>query len=1085
MDDSTRDKRSQQIVASMLAKQLTWDREKKEMEERMKELEKQKRDAKVKALQYRAQTKQWQKGMRTVDNPTGSLPKISFGKVYDQAKEEREKRRAEKRRLDEVISQAKKMRQGDVELPSLKPRRLGTVQQVTVTSSAPSSTTVAPEVTRTVISREMKERFRREAEEQRQLGPLGIPRQYHSPRRTESPPVASILTPPGQRRQPVVTAKHVGFGDQEIYNVEIKPEMPAVKIEPPALAKDDSSSSGLEDSEQARKRRRRRRRRKGTTTVSNPVIIELSDDDVTPRQEPPATTGAIDLRVQSQATAPETAALGSEADPVVGLSAEVLARLPPEFNRPPPSSRVKGVIPVVEAFRARMRERPMEHDDRPLLEDPVPVPKAALTKPRAKDRRPRRCWICLPRAWLAKEGNFTKPLFGHGSIRYRGTTFASLCHHPTTPWDCHALCWQCYKDLDLPLCGLDPLLKCASCDQMGSEAHRARNEKLTTGVSRNFSVKTGLPVNVYTQQDADEVMWDKDIVLTPNPDWLSPGEPVGNCFPERLIRPGQSVADAVRCHPEWSQDDYYKLVNEYNASDRAQKLKTRTTSERQRRTIPRCLSWGHTPIVEEVLPLPHNFLEQDVDKAMEATVPVADQPLTTFMKTQTEVMGAMIDKIKQLGVLQPTAKPEHVTAQDWEQIVAGFSEADIQTAARSAAEAAEIELPDDWSTTDLSGVSHELLQTLVRSQGRRIDRFLKEQQEVTSRIKQEPTEQDSGAVQSESGTTGNEGGQEGWMMTPEEHQRFQSTPLFDEATKEAVRAIVRRSSRSSRSSSEDPEAKRKKQKSPFELEREHVPPISQRYDEMEVKISDWTARGQQMLFGGPIEEAPNGKLTKLLCRLRELNVGIKWNMYKGKSMHDDDVTIYVPTIDAECLTRYWQLSDEMRRSNPFDVRFDFPADIGQLHGLEPHFSLHGTFTVADVSGKFPKSRDYLPMSIAENEQLIRLTNATASLNNIILVTTKVLAWRLEDLSRELAPDRYVERTLCGINRQAAQLLNETNTRANLIAKAVMRRDAMLRTNRDPHGHQTTFVSPMPTKKPFFTTPGNTNSNTLTWFCLLT
>ena len=131
------------------------------------------------------------------------------------------------------------------------------------------------------------------------------------------------------------------------------------------------------------------------------------------------------------------------------------------------------------------------------------------------------------------------------------------------------------------------------------------------------------------------------------------------------------------------------------------------------------------------------------------------------MKTQTEVMEAMIDKIKQLGVLQPSARPEHVTAQDWEQIVAGFSEADIQMAARSAAEAAEVKLPDDWSTTDLSGVSHELLQTLVRSQGRRIDRFLKERQETTSQIKQEPPEHDSSAVPAESGTTGNEGGQEG------------------------------------------------------------------------------------------------------------------------------------------------------------------------------------------------------------------------------------------------------------------------------------------------------------------------------------
>ena len=45
--------------------------------------------------------------------------------------------------------------------------------------------------------------------------------------------------------------------------------------------------------------------------------------------------------------------------------------------------------------------------------------------------------------------------------------------------------------------------------------------------------------------------------------------------------------------------------------------------------------------------------------------------------------------------------------------MAGFSEVYIQIAARSAAEAAKVELPDNWSTTDLSGVSHELLQILV------------------------------------------------------------------------------------------------------------------------------------------------------------------------------------------------------------------------------------------------------------------------------------------------------------------------------------------------------------------------------------
>ena len=145
MDDSTRDKRSQQIVASMLAKQLTWDREKKEMEARVKELEKQKRDAKVKALQYRAQTVQWKKGQRTVDNPSGNLPKISFGKKLDQEREQREARRAEKRRIEALVEESKKARRGDQELPSLVQKRLRQPPPPVIVTPKPVAIISAPE----------------------------------------------------------------------------------------------------------------------------------------------------------------------------------------------------------------------------------------------------------------------------------------------------------------------------------------------------------------------------------------------------------------------------------------------------------------------------------------------------------------------------------------------------------------------------------------------------------------------------------------------------------------------------------------------------------------------------------------------------------------------------------------------------------------------------------------------------------------------------------------------------------------------------------------------------------------------------
>ena len=145
-----------------------------------------------------------------------------------------------------------------------------------------------------------------------------------------------------------------------------------------------------------------------------------------------------------------------------------------------------------------------------------------------------------------------------------------------------------------------------------------------------------------------------------------------------------------------------------------------------------------------------------------------------------------------------------------------------------------MKFPDHCSNTDLSGLLNKLLQVLVQSQGRQIDSFVREHEEHSLAVKQEP----ESVGYEEQPETGTSAAQE--RVQQQQQADFQQKPLFDAATKQAVPSIVRRAERrESRSSSEDPEEKNSKPKSPFKLEREHVPPILERYAEMEVRIQDW------------------------------------------------------------------------------------------------------------------------------------------------------------------------------------------------------------------------------------------------------
>ena len=270
----------------------------------------------------------------------------------------------------------------------------------------------------------------------------------------------------------------------------------------------------------------------------------------------------------------------------------------------------------------------------------------------------------------------------------------------------------------------------------------------------------------------------------------------------------------------------------------------------------------------------------------------------------------------------------------------------------------------------------------------------------------------------------------------------------------------------SRTSSYGQEERRKAMVSPFQLEQNQLPPVTQLFKERDVEFGDWTSDTRHFLHGSPYIEAPKSAFNDLILQLRDMNLGAEWNRNTGKDQNDQENDVCMPLIDPEFLVQYWKLMAELRGKEIFNVKFDFPPEVGILHSAAPHFSLKPTTTFADVSGKFPQNHDRLLISMAEAEQWLKFGNAVISLNNLVFVATKLLTWRIEDVATPLAQDRKEERVLCAIIREATKLMNDMQQKSNIIAMCAMRRDSMLRADYDPVAHPVTFTSPIPTNGPF-------------------
>ena len=142
-----------------------------------------------------------------------------------------------------------------------------------------------------------------------------------------------------------------------------------------------------------------------------------------------------------------------------------------------------------------------------------------------------------------------------------------------------------------------------------------------------YSIKTGLPHNVYNQIDADDWLYAKNIWQTPNPDWLEPGQPVGNCFPHGMVKPGHSISKAVAENWEDWRDlkKYKKRVDLHNlCADRKMEADPKTRSEKKMLQIPSCLLW--TPQWKQPRPVP--TVEADSTSAVVSQMLTVDTTVT-------------------------------------------------------------------------------------------------------------------------------------------------------------------------------------------------------------------------------------------------------------------------------------------------------------------------------------------------------------------------------------------------------------------------------------------------------------------------
>ena len=401
------------------------------------------------------------------------------------------------------------------------------------------------------------------------------------------------------------------------------------------------------------------------------------------------------------------------------------------------------------------------------------------------------------------------------------------------------------------------------------------------------------------------------------------------------------------------------------------------------------------------------------------------------------------------------AKPSNVTQTEWEQFIEIIRATDVSNMLGGA----DAVLPPEMTAEKVDSMTLEELRTTVMTQQETIQRKVKDRVLVGSDSKTVPASVASAHTEE-----------------VQEPQKPTEVEQLVETVRQVKQAATLSSRRSSISSIDSLERRRMHNRSPFEHRQDQLPPFETLLRERVVEIAEWSWNIPTELEGGPDIESPDDNLLHFVTRLRQENIGLQWEREEGLSERNEPLELFKPLLDPQFLVLYWDLAKQLRGMCPFNLQFEFPAAIGRLHGANPHFSLKPTKIIPDVGGKYPKNRDYTVATYREMNQLAKFTAAAVSLNNIVFVSTKMLTLRLEDLQTPLQPDRKVERMLCTVIREASQLIADVNMKGNLLATSIIRRDNMLRANRDPRAHPVTFSSPIPTEFTFHKYLGKNNTS---------
>ena len=188
----------------------------------------------------------------------------------------------------------------------------------------------------------------------------------------------------------------------------------------------------------------------------------------------------------------------------------------------------------------------------------------------------------------------------------------------------------------------------------------------------------------------------------------------------------------------------------------------------------------------------------------------------------------------------------------------------------------------------------------------------------------------------------------------------------------------------------------KRAESPYIEDMRKLPPIVHKLEEMNVSLKEWSSLVQHEMVKTSFADVSDNKLMNALNRANEEIPDLKWETVSGKNQTGESSSVAQPDAEPVIAALQWAHFKRLQNMNPFDLDLGWPNKLGCKQGLAPYFSFESVKYRADVSGHLPQPRDYLLTTHKEAEHQRLYTSAIATLNNIIMATTRLTEYILID-----------------------------------------------------------------------------------------